>query len=178
MDVGTTGAAGGNAGGPWLCGPFRGGLAGLLVALAATGAPGQVTGPAACRAIADDAARLRCYDAAVATATPAQPPVATAPGLRAEDLFGQPGEAARTTATRELGLPDPPSLEAGVAATARNAAGKLVITLDNGQVWSQVDTTVLQLAAGDRVVIRKSALGSYLLQKPAGGRSLRVRRTQ
>lgn len=176
------GAAGDDPGGPLSLRL----VATLLVLLAspagwAGGPPAGQPGPAACRPIADDQSRLRCYDEAVDTAYAAHSPataISSAGALEGESLFGKPPEESRALASRQLGLDDPATLDATVTQTLRNAAGKLVITLQNGQVWTQLDTTNLKLEAGEPVSIRKAALGSYLLQKQSGGRSLRVRRTQ
>lgn len=174
-------AAGGNPGGL-----FRSGFVAGLLALLAPAAwpdvpPAEPPNPATCRSIPDDQARLHCYDQALdarsgSAVTGSAPPPAAPPN--GESLFGKPPEESRRLASRELGLEDPASLEATVAQTSRSAAGKLVIGLRNGQVWTQLDTTPLELEPGDPIRIRKAALGSYLLQKQSGGRRLRVRRTQ
>jgi len=63
-----------------------------------------------------------------------------------------------------------------VAAVTKNSTNKLIITLDNGQVWRQLDTTTPRLKAGDTVVIRPKSLGSFMLSKGSGSRSIRVKR--
>lgn len=175
-------AAGGNPGGPL----FAGTTAGVLLLLASPAGLPQVAppgdgNPAACRAIAEDQARLRCYDQAVDAGTAPQgggvapPPEGPVDG---ESLFGKPAGESAALARQQLGLEDRASLETTVTRTSRNAAGKLIIALANGQVWAQVDTATLALEPGAPVAIRKAALGSYLLQKQSGGRSLRVRRVE
>jgi len=180
MAQGLRGAAGRKPGGP-----VHFGLTLLGIALAGPAAWAQApapgdTDPTACRNIADDQARLRCYDSAV-DGRPAAPGAAAPAGaitLDSESLFGRPPEESRALTNQELGLEDTEILEATVAGLSRSGTGKLVIRLHNGQVWTQVDTTTLSLAPGDPIRIREAALGSYLLQKQSGGRSLRVRRTQ
>ena len=56
--------------------------------------------------------------------------------------------------------------------------GKLVLTLDNGQVWSQVDSSSLHLRTGDKVRIRRASLGSYLLGTSGSNKTIRVRRSK
>lgn len=68
------------------------------------------------------------------------------------------------------------SMVADVTAVARNAYGKLEITLANDQVWRQLDTGRLPLRVGDAVVIEEASLGSFLLEKRSGSRRIRVRR--
>lgn len=54
--------------------------------------------------------------------------------------------------------------------------GQLVVALDNGQVWLQREPTdYFPLKAGDAVIIRRAALGSFLLFAPFK-RSTRVTR--
>ncbi|MEL7185037.1 MAG: hypothetical protein AAFN50_01220 [Pseudomonadota bacterium] len=63
-----------------------------------------------------------------------------------------------------------------VAAISKSATNKLTITLDNGQVWRQIDSTKLRLKVGDTVIIRAKSFGSFKLSKETGNRSIRVKR--
>lgn len=66
-----------------------------------------------------------------------------------------------------------------VARVRHNAEGKAVITLDNGQVWTQIDDARSnRLEQGGVVRVRRAALGSFMMSVEAGGPALRVRRTQ
>lgn len=155
-----------------------------------------------CTAIADDAARLACYDSifrtpggttpvgaataaaptgagappASAAATAAAAAGATPPATPTQDFGLTPArkqslEAAEAKAT---GAPKPPeepavpdSLTARVATAAHRVTGELVVILDNGQVWVQIDTeTKGRVREGDEVTIRKGTLGSFLLVTP------------
>ncbi len=155
-----------------------------------------------CVAIDDDQARLACYDeasgrsavirargtAAVAGAPAAATAAKTAP------TAGTPGPAPAPTpspspeqatqnfglsAEKVLGPQDGPSeIKAKVATVQANEiTGRAVVTLDNGQVWQQVEATkaTRRPRAGDAVVIREASLGSYLMMTPDRG-SARVRR--
>jgi hypothetical protein len=142
---------------------------------------------AACRAIKDDVARLECYDslarrteaavtAPAATATAATAVAAPAPAQPApnrEDLFGRNTDTVRQAAGDEL-----KELTAVVVAVQSTPGGKLVLQLDNGQVWSQVDSSPLVLRDGAHVKIRRASLGSFLLTEVGHNRSIRVRRAQ
>jgi len=58
-------------------------------------------------------------------------------------------------------------MTARVATVARRLSGELVLILDNGQVWVQIDTeTKARVQEGDEVTIRKATLGSYFLVAP------------
>jgi hypothetical protein len=62
----------------------------------------------------------------------------------------------------------PKEIQAVVSGVARRPRGELVITLDNGQVWVQLEPQAYYpLEAGETVHISKGVLGSYLLTTPA-----------
>lgn len=68
---------------------------------------------------------------------------------------------------------------AGISSTAlevsRDAFGKLIITLENGQKWYQTDGGRIRAKTGDTVAIRAGAMGGYFMQVKKG-RSVRARR--
>jgi hypothetical protein len=126
-----------------------------------------------CRSITDDSERLACYDAITDSARARKEPPAT---ISAESLFGR--DTAQTSAVlqQQTGISPPETLEAVISSVITPANGKQLIGLQNGQHWQLTDGRPLSLATGDGIRIRKAALGSYLLYKQAGGRSIRVRR--
>ena len=65
----------------------------------------------------------------------------------------------------------------GVKSVRAGPYGKLRITLDNGQVWIQIDDKMLREKKADKALIRSAALGSYKM-KLDDGRTFRVRREQ
>jgi hypothetical protein len=67
-------------------------------------------------------------------------------------------------------------MDARVASVRLDANGKLVLALENGQVWSQIDSANLRIKAGEEVRIRRALLNSYLLTRAGGGAAIRVRR--
>ena len=67
-------------------------------------------------------------------------------------------------------------IEATVTDVRESASNKLTVTLDNGQVWRQLDNKTLRLKNGEAVIVRKASLGSFLLEKESGSRSIRVKR--
>jgi len=133
---------------------------------------------AQCAGMSDDHARLACYDS-IFRAGGASHQGAAAPPARSnpQEDFGLT-EAAKEARTPEAAGRAPPSISGKVASVARRPTGEFVVTLDNGQVWTQLDSyPVVRLAAGDTVTIKKASLGSYLLVTP-GKTTARVRRTK
>jgi len=112
-----------------------------------------------CRAMGNDQERLACYDKAV--------------GNTYEDSFGQES-VATARPPGEKGKPQ--NLESRVASVTTAANGKLILGLDNGQTWAQLDSPSLKLKVGDQILIRRGKLGSYLLARANGGPEIRVRR--
>jgi hypothetical protein len=162
--------------------------------LAGTSAFGQAALPksiSACAAIDDDAKRLACYDAAVSTvdaqvakATEARK-IAAVARAKAEaekaesdrlvalaaadkakvDNFGvatvaKEDRPASVTTKSEL-----ESLEAAVTSVFYTADKKLILALDNGQIWRQTDSSSSPLVrAGDKVEVKKGILGGFRMK--------------
>ena len=139
-------------------------------AFAQQGLPAQVY---ACANVEDAGQRHACFDALVpelkkagggapaakapqtaSRAAPAQSPL-TAPVLSAPEA-----RAAKAEKDKEV---DQVRLAVKAIETSRN--GKYRFTMENGQVWRQIDTIKLRnIGSGPWTAeIRKAALGSYLL---------------
>ena len=139
---------------------------------------------AGCRQITDNAARLACYDKTAATLEQAE-----AKG----DIVIVDRDQARKVRRQAFGFSMPSislfekgetqeELEnvTGEVATARvNGAGKWVIQLKDGGVWTQVDNNQLHRdpKPGMPVRIRQAAMGSFLMSINNGG-GFRVRRVE
>ena len=147
-----------------------------LVLLAAQASTADALGDVrACMAIADDAARVACYDRALGRrSSAADAPAAPAPSAAASDEFGLSEQARREREGVDLA----DSIDGTVAAVGRNTANRQVVTLQNGQVWVQAEgTTRVRLKTGDVVTIKRAAMGSYILAKANHG-SMRVKRLE
>jgi hypothetical protein len=96
--------------------------------------------------------------------------------VSSEDLFGKDESATRNVIKKIFGLGDIEQIQATVAEVKRTPYGKLVIVLDNGQIWTQLDSSRLTVRSGDGVLIKSARLGSFLLEKQTGSRSIRVKR--
>lgn len=136
----------------------------------------------ACRAETADAARLACFDAAVAALDAAERSgdvtVVDREQVRAarRSLFGIEGGDLNIFRGRGGDEAEDARLETRLASAGQGRDGWR-FTLEDGSVWRQIDSERLRVTprAGQSVVIRRGAIGSYLLSVD-GARSLRVRR--
>jgi hypothetical protein len=165
------------------------------------GAAEPLAGLLACRSLTDAAARLACFDreTAVLASAPAlvaapAPLLAPAPGatptapaapvhpaavLDAQQSFGLNGSA--IAANEEASGARPPKvskIEARIVGLALTANGRTLFTLDNAQVWQQLESNGDVLARlGDTAALSRGLLGSYWLQMK-NGRGCKVTRVR
>lgn len=127
-----------------------------------------------CAAMQDAVLRLDCYDKAFRRpdsdeAEPAAVKVAEDFGFSEAEIRAREPDRGLQDAADQLA-----AIVAEVGYTQRTR--KMIVTLDNGQVWLQSEAvTSGRLRAGDHVTIQKAALGSYQLLTP-GRIAVRVRR--
>jgi hypothetical protein len=143
---------------------------------AVTGTGSSAAGAAATATVVPDAK----VGVATNTAAGVAPAVATAAPAAAtpQDDFGLTEAAKQARLPEESRKKQPESVSGTVAKVARQPAGEFVVTLDNGQVWTQLQVDPrARVAVGDTVTIRKAALGSYLLVT-ASRYATRVRRVK
>ena len=114
---------------------------------------------ASCRAISDDGERLACYD----------------------QLFAEPADTTALVDAEQLESkedrvkPEPVEMAATVTQIKKPKGRAATLTLDNGQVWSQVSFRYVRLREGDQITIRSSRFGGYILTNERGV-TMRVRR--
>jgi hypothetical protein len=142
-------------------------------------------GVAHCVAIDDAVARLACFDEATGRAGRA----AVGPAPAAETpapapVFGQAAASPTAADVERFGLSAQQfdNAPSAISAVVRSVdphphVGRWVVTLDNGQVWEQRETTAAakRPRPGDQVTIQESSFGSYLMIAPGRGSS-RVKR--
>ena len=141
-----------------------------------------------CRAIAVDAARLACFDQAAAALQAAQ---------ERRDVVVVDRQQVREGRRRLFGLALPRipifgggdsddedddqirTVEGVVASASQDGLGHWVVALQDGAVWVQVDNNTLALRPrpGQRVVINRGALGSFMM-RVNNQPGIRVRRTR
>lgn len=137
-----------------------------------------------CRAIADSAARLSCYDAlpsASGPSRPAAPPKAVPPG---HSPFRDPP---RSPPAERFGLeyqakptePEVATIESTIPGRFEGWRPNTRIRLANGQVWQVIDETSRYVVLDNpKVVVRRGVLGAFFLDIEGDNRSPRVRRVQ
>ena len=132
--------------------------------------PPQVNALLACRSVTDSAERLACYDKAAAGISEA---------VAKKDIVVYDREAVRKTKRGLFGFSLPnlgifgddsdevevKQIDGEIVSTARNADGGYIFRLADGSRWSQMDGKPIALPPehGDKVVVRKGMLGSYIL---------------
>jgi hypothetical protein len=180
----------------------------MVIGLAAAKTPAQASSsnPLAaqlkrCASLIDAGARLACYDALAGVAAPSKAAAQAAPSSSASGSAGAiptPSAAAAPVAApvapaapnfTDFGVRNGPlqaerdpvrekTMLAVVSAVSFRARGELVVRLDNGQVWRQIQPSDYPLKAGDHVEIDVAALGSYRLWTPSTRRATKVTRIQ
>jgi hypothetical protein len=96
--------------------------------------------------------------------------------VSAQTRDGGLGGWTREESRGELPLPGLEVVPATVVKLAVRSNGWWIVTLDNGQVWSQVENRpTAAVAVGDDVTLRRSRIGAYILTTTKGIET-RVRR--
>lgn len=166
-----------------------GGLAGTATAQKA-GSPTDAV--YACAAIAEDSARLACFDAAVSELQSKEQSgqiqtvdVAQIKEIEKEAFgFSMPSLPAlfnrsASSAKASQGDESIDEITAGVkSARIQGVTGRAIVVLENGQTWEQIDTTTLNatsLRKAREARVRKAALGSFMMTVD-GGKAFRVKR--
>ena len=126
-----------------------------------------------CRAIADEAARLRCFDQATAALQAA---------AERRDVVVVDRAQVRESRRRLFGLALPrlpifgggdreeeeevSSIESTVASARQNQYGHWTVRLQDGSTWLQTDNNTLAFPprAGQAVIVTRAALGSYMMR--------------
>ncbi len=179
--------------------------------LALVAAPAAAQMPAKlldCAAIARDADRLACYDAAVADSSSEaraaserraresariaaeEAAVAAAAAKQkaeadaiAEAAARKEAFGAEAVASRPERFQAPPGqiqqIDAVVTEVLTNRSGLGVFLLDNGQIWRQADTDSLpNVRTGEKVTIKRALLGGYDMTFERSHRTVLVKRSR
>lgn len=151
-------------------------------ALGVEGRPELIDRLFACRSVSDEESRLKCYDEQVAALERAEGANEIVLADRAQLKEAKRGLFGFTLPRIKLFSNDNEeeaveSIEAKIASVSRNAAGKLMVTLDSGARWMQTDSTQIlgDVRQGDPIKIERAALGSYM-GKIGQKRAFRIKR--
>ena len=154
---------------------------------------------AKCSGITAVIERLQCYDNAAVAAKMA---LASPPGAQQQaavqteeeesggvmQWFGL-SDSKPARKAEDFGRPPPPpdapkevtEIGARVSKFSRTALGRAIFTLDNGQVWTQIEGDsyeVRDAKPGDEVTVEKAFMGSYSLIFKERKGLIKVRRTK
>lgn len=162
---------------------YRLAIATMLAGTAALAADGTLQSAQRCAQVPDSLQRLVCYDrvfppgqvpAAPAVTSPA-PPVATAPPPAIPTAeFG--AESVRRTEEQRQAEEPPRSLTAALDSVREMRPNVFRMTLENGQVWDQMDMDItFTVQAGDTVQIERGRMGGYRMSRTSRGGSGWVR---
>lgn len=148
---------------------------------AADAPPAQIQSLLACRAVADTQQRLACFDRETA---------AMAQAVARKDFVMIDRDRARAAQRSLFGFSVPnfggllgggdevKQIEAVVASSSFNRDGGWTVRLKDGSVWTQTDSVVvpIQPVAGEKVVIRRAAFGSFFMKvgRQVGFRAKRI----
>jgi hypothetical protein len=135
-----------------------------------------------CRAIAGDSERLRCFDSAAAAMEQA---------VERRDLVVVDRQQVSAARRKLFGIEIPrlnlfggeegkdevSELDGIIRSAVEEGNGRWVVILEDGGTWVQVDDNVIAIGPrpGNKVVIRRGALGSYMM-RVNGQPGVRVKR--
>jgi hypothetical protein len=134
----------------------------------------------ACASVVDPVERLACYDAAFPPADNVRIGTETAEVQRARALqeFGLSGVQKQAREPKQVRDLRPDQIEAAIKSVYSSATGERIVSLDNGQLWMLTEVgSKGYLRAGDKIVIRTAAMGSFMLVTPSHI-ALRAKRIQ
>jgi hypothetical protein len=118
--------------------------------------------------------------AAVAAAPePVVPPPAAAAPRQTESQFG--AETLKKESREAAGAPEPLDEISGVIAKlVFSPTGRAIVTLDNGQVWRQIegDSDVFRGKQGEKAKIERAILGTYNLTVDGRNQLIKVQRVR
>jgi len=153
-----------------------------------------------CQQISGEEQRLSCFDQIVAqldrqietgpvaesaTSATIKQPLQLSTAIPATTVVAKENASATARSLNdEFGLkkPDPVDELQEITSIVQSAVldkrKKLLITLENGQQWQQLDQGYLKIKVGDRCTVSRGAIGSFLLGVEGVTKTIRVRRVE
>ncbi len=141
-----------------------------------------------CADVAAATARLECFDRTVAEIKKSRDSVASRKDGSDTTFKRWFGLTKPVTEPADFGKPPPEtsekvitSIESKVVEATLSLTGRLIVILENGQVWKQIDgdTSVIRFLDEDpltHVSIERGALGSYMMDIKGRPSAVKVRR--
>jgi hypothetical protein len=142
----------------------------IATVASAQGIEDRITG---CAGVNDQQQRLACFDTLAMDVASGSGLVAQQHGLRSTDYPASPvarsGKSSQSSEDqfglehkdKNEGLAD--ELRAQVTEIYKNKLGKMLLILDNGQIWRQKDTKTLIIHKGDSVLIERGFMSAFYL---------------
>lgn len=160
-----------------------------------------------CAGLAEAGARLACYDALAGSPAATGVGATAGLAASTPSMAGKSGKqmaatnsgAATAAVAASAATPTPSVADFGVhngpleerqgpvrekrmlaviSGVSTRPNGEVVVTLDNGQVWAQIQSANYPVEPGDHVEIDVAALGSYVLWSPSKRRVMKVTRVK
>lgn len=131
-----------------------------------------------CSDIFDDAQRLACYDGAFgkpvrpagrAPSAPSASTASVAPAAPAASQVAPAPAAAVAAPVRPAAKANDGPVSGRIVAVGRLPNDRFTVTLDNGQLWMQLERDIAaEVRVGDTVKVKPGMLGSFLLETRGG----------
>jgi len=120
----------------------------------------------ACASLLRDSERLACFDKAV---TALKSGVGTA-AVTAENMFGANNETSLASPDqRDVKREELKRIRGTVTSLRSTDDGMIVVELDNGQVWRQLDSDVrMMISTGDILTIVRASMGTFRIADKTG----------
>jgi hypothetical protein len=139
----------------------------LCIGGAALAADGTLAEARRCAEMQDSLQRLVCYDRLFAGE-----PLAAAPAAPAASSADFGSETLKRSVEEREAEAGPRSVTATVKSLSQTRPNVFRVTLDNGQVWQQMDKdSMFHVAVGDTVEINRGSMGGYTMSRTSNGGS-------
>lgn len=148
-----------------------------LLLLSASGYASQINVQAleACSLVENDLKRLMCYDNIMKNEEPHKAQKENRAHLNKQ------AKASINNNDGEFGLENRVEhkvdhIRSEIVTLKLPKVGSKTVTLENGQIWKLTNVDVFRAKVGDSVVIKRAALGSFLMNEVNSKRAYRVKR--
>ncbi|MDP5134000.1 MAG: type VI secretion protein [Paraglaciecola sp.] len=137
-----------------------------------------------CRIINDATKRLVCYDNIAKPATPVENPRPVEALTESASVKQVEAQSRTDERVKNFGLEQKIAAEqeldeklySTISELKTDLRKKLILQLENGQVWRQSDSQIFRVKEGDKIYLERGALGSFFLGKEGINKRIRVKR--